>query len=136
MSKTFNLNDFFRTDSKIILDCISAVQKEYKTFAENWVSEIWKTTDISKWFYCHTKENPADILTKSKIFKNFDENKFWFQGPEFLKQKSTFENCDFQNSFVVDHVFSHELKTCLICLKSNAHRFKIRQLKLNWSQQV
>ena len=94
------------------MNCIYAVQKECKTFVENLVPEIWKTTDISKWFYCHTKENPADILTNSKIFKNFDENKFWFQGPVFLKQKSTFENHDFQNSFAVDHVFSHKLKKC------------------------
>ena len=45
-------------------------------------------------------------------------NKFWFQGPEFLKQKSTFENRDFQNSFDVEHVFSHELKTCALFISN------------------
>ena len=52
------------------------------------------------------------------MFKNFHENKFLFQGREFLKKKSTFENRDFQNSFYVEHVFSHELKTCAL-LSSN-----------------
>ena len=93
---------------------ISAVQKEYKTFVENRVQEIRKTTDVSKWFYHNTKENFSDLLTRSKIFENFHENKFWFQGPEFLKQKSTFENRDFQNSFDVEHAFSHEFKTCTL----------------------
>ena len=45
------------------------------------------------------------------MFGKFHENKFWFQGPEFFKQKSTFGNRDFQNSFDNEHVFSHELKT-------------------------
>ena len=52
------------------------------------------------------------------MFKNFHENKFLFQGREFLKKKSTFGNRDFQNSFYVEHVFSHELKTCAF-LSSN-----------------
>ena len=53
----------------------------------------------------NTKKNPADLLTRSENFENFHENKFWFQGPEFSKHKSTFENRDFQNSFDVEHVF-------------------------------
>ena len=84
---------------------ISAVQKKYRTFVENRVQEIRETTDVSKWFYCNTKKNPADLLTRSENFENVHENKFWFQGPEFLKHKSTFENRDFQNSFDVEHVF-------------------------------
>ena len=69
-----------------------------------------KNYDVSKWFYCKTKQNPADLLTRRKIFETFYENKFWFQGPDFSKQKLTFENRDFQNSFDVEHAFSHELK--------------------------
>ena len=56
-------------------------------------------------FIATLKKNPADLLTRSENFENFRENKFWFQGPEFLKHKSTFENRDFQNSFDVEHVF-------------------------------
>ena len=70
-----------------------------------------KTMDVSKQFYCNTKENPANLLSRGKIFGKFHENKFWFQGPEFFKQKSTFGNRNFQNSFDNEHVFSHELKT-------------------------
>ena len=96
LSKTLSFDDFyFWTDSKVTLAWISAVQKEYKTFVENRVQDIRKTTDVSKWFYCNTKENPANLLTRSKRFENFHENKFWLKGPEFLKKKSTFENRDF-----------------------------------------
>ena len=119
LSKTLSFYDFyFWADSKVTLAWISAVQKEYKTFVENRVQEIRKTTDLSKWFYCKTKENPADLLTRSKIFKNFHENKVWFQEPEFLKQKSTLESRDFQNSFDVEHDFSHELKTCTLFISN------------------
>ena len=100
LSKTLSFDDFhIWTDSKVTLAWIFAVPKEYKTFVENRVQEIRKTTDVCKWFYCNTKKNPADLLRRSKIFENFHKNKFWFQGSEFLKQKSTFENRDIQNSF-------------------------------------
>ena len=98
LSKALSFDYFyFWTDSKVTLAWISAVQKEYKTFVENRVLKIKKTADVCKWFYCNTKENPANLLTRSEIFENFRKNKFWFQGPKFLKQKSTFENRHFQN---------------------------------------
>ena len=77
LSKTFSFDNFyFWIDSHVTLVWISTVQKKYKTFVEHRGQEIPKTTNISKWFYCNTKENPADLLTRSKIFDNFHENKF------------------------------------------------------------
>ena len=68
LSKTLSFDDFyFWTDSKVTLAWISAVQKEYKTFVEKRVQEIRKATDVSKWFYCNTEENPADLLNIRKF---------------------------------------------------------------------
>ena len=39
--------------------------------------EIRKNSEIKNWFYCNTKNNPADILTRSKGFEKFQENSFW-----------------------------------------------------------
>lgn len=74
LSKTLSSDDVnFWTNSKVTLTWISAVEKEYKTFVEN-----LKNCDVSEQFYCNTKENPAELLKRSKIFENFRKNKFWF----------------------------------------------------------
>ena len=54
-------NCYFWTVSQVTLSWIKAEGKMFKPFVENRVCEIRKNTDISKWFFCDTKSNPADI---------------------------------------------------------------------------
>ena len=119
MSKTLSFDNFyFWADSKVTVAWISAVEKEDRTYVENRVQKIRKTADVCKWLYCNTKENPVNLVARSKIFEIFRKIKFWFEGPEFLKQKWTFENRDFQTSFDVENVFSQELKTCALFISN------------------
>ena len=60
------------TDSKVILSWIKAIGKEFKTFVENRLQDIRNNTDIENWFYCPPEFNPADLITRVGITKNFN----------------------------------------------------------------
>ena len=50
---------FLRTDPKVTLSWIKAIDKEFKTFVENRLREICNNTDCS---YSPTEFNPADVI--------------------------------------------------------------------------
>ena len=100
------------------------------------VQEIRKLTDSSGWYYCDTKSNPADLLTRTQNFSNFQNCGLWWAGPNFLREKrfndrdvfSNFEQ-DFDKKFNDRDVFSnfvedfdksflHKLKSTT-CLQHN-----------------
>ena len=66
---------------------IKAIEQEFKPFVENHLREIRNNTDIKNWSYCPTEFNPADLITRVGITKNFIENKSWWGRPGFLKLK-------------------------------------------------
>ena len=80
-------NTFLWTDSKVTLAWIRS-NKEFKTFVQNRLNEIRRITDAKTWFYCSTKNNPADIITRSEL--SDPRTSLWREGPMFLK-KETFE---------------------------------------------
>ena len=59
----------------------------FKPFVENSVCEIRKNIDISKWFFCDTKSNPVDILTRPEVHENYQNSLFWWKGATFLHEK-------------------------------------------------
>ena len=63
------------------------MDKEFKTFVQNRLIEIRSKVEPSKWLYCNTEQNPADIITRVNV-KNLD-NEMWLNGPAFL-----YEDCD------------------------------------------
>ena len=134
LSKVLSISEVFLwTDSQVTLAWIRAENKEFQTFIENRVQEIRKLTDCRGWYYCNTKSNSADLLTRTQNFSNFQNYHLWWAGPNFLREKrfnvrdvfSNFEQ-DFDKGFNDRDVFSnsvqdfdksffHELKrtTCL-----------------------
>ena len=75
------------TNSKATLSWIKAIDKEFKTFVEKRRREIRNNTGIENWSYSRTQFNPADLITRVGITKNFMENKLQWEGPGFLKLK-------------------------------------------------
>ena len=58
-----------------------------KRFVENRVQEIRKHTNTLDWYYCQTKDNPADIITRmGKAKSNLARDRLWWGGPSFLRQ--------------------------------------------------
>ena len=67
-----NFDNFFLwTDSKVTLSWIKAIDKEFKIFVENRLREIRNNIDIGNRSYCPTEYNPADLIARVGITKNF-----------------------------------------------------------------
>ena len=117
LSKIVNIsNNFYWTDSMVTLAWITSKGKNFKTFVENRVREIRDDTSISRWFYCESKSNSADLLTRCKSFVCFQQNDLWWRGGTVLSEK----NIQFSQSHesVTDNdILLHELKTSALITK-------------------
>ena len=59
--------DTFYTDSTTVLGYISNESKRFHTFVANRVQQIRGLTDVSRWFYVSSEENPADVASRGSI---------------------------------------------------------------------
>ncbi|CAG2216955.1 unnamed protein product [Mytilus edulis] len=76
------------SDSQIVLQWLNT-SKPLKRFVSNRIKEINELTEECKWKYCPTNCNPADLLTRGIIAKQFMESVLWKTGPTCLIQNST-----------------------------------------------
>ena len=83
------------SDSQVALGWIRAKNKEFKTFVQNRVVTIRQNVAVKNWEYCRSKENAADVLTRS----NSTELLQWLTGPEFLRHS---DSHDVKDVFVDD----------------------------------
>ena len=78
--------EFFWTDSQVILGYINNEARKFHVFVANRVQKIRDLSDPSQWHHVATDSNPADYasrgLTAGELL-----NSSWFSGPEFLWQK-------------------------------------------------
>ena len=79
---------YFWSDSQVTLNWILADKKVHEVFIENRLREIRNISEKNDWYYCSTKNNPADLLTRAEgKLDNFNKNKFWWNGADFLFEK-------------------------------------------------
>lgn len=74
------------SDSKIALNWIYGVNKQWKPYIQSRVTEIRSLTSINDWDHCIGKENPADLLTRGISGSKLQESLIWLRGPEWLEQ--------------------------------------------------
>ncbi|XP_035207708.1 uncharacterized protein LOC118182471 [Stegodyphus dumicola] len=80
-------NIFFWSDSKVTLYWIKGSSRRWKSFVQNRVDEIQKLTNPDSWFYCSTKDNPADLLTRGVSASSLVNNsKWWWTCAEFFTE--------------------------------------------------
>ena len=58
--------------------------KPLKIFVANRVCKILDVSQVSQWKYIHTKDNPADLPTRTCSLKKWAHNSLWWWGPKFL----------------------------------------------------
>ncbi len=73
------------TDSKVVLGYISNESKRFHVYVANRVHKIHKVSTTSQWRHVPTKENPADLTSRSVPASHLSST-FWFKGPDFLWQ--------------------------------------------------
>ena len=86
-----------------------------------------KITDISKRFFCDTKSNPADSLTRPKVHENFQNNLFWWKCATFLHENvSAFKEF---NLLDPNHEgVSTEIKSAVLLTKVHTTEFNVESV--------
>jgi hypothetical protein len=73
------------TDSENVYYWVRNQSREFKPFVANRIGEIQRTTSPEQWRHVPGMENPADLPTRGLSVADLSENKFWMEGPSFLK---------------------------------------------------
>ena len=86
-------NYYCCVDSQIVLSWIKATGREFKMFVENRLNFIRKKVSPENWHYRQTVKNSADVITELYYVHsinnyNLIENTLFWEGPEYLKEKS------------------------------------------------
>ena len=81
----------FATPTPSFLSWIRATGRVFKTFVQNRLTEIRKLSLPSKWYFCSTETNPADLITRFYT-GNLSECKLWREGPDTLKHVQKYDN--------------------------------------------
>jgi hypothetical protein len=80
-----DIEEYFWTDSKVVLGYIFNEVKRFKTFVANRVAQIRRKTSTNQWHYISTKDNPADIASRGSSATQLLNLDLWWHGPTFLK---------------------------------------------------
>jgi hypothetical protein len=74
----------------IVLAWLKSPAARWKTFVANRVNHIQEIINIEDWNHTNSKENPADLVSRSvdaNILRNLS---LWWNGPNWLLQGETF----------------------------------------------
>ena len=78
------LQDFYWTDSKVVLGFISNESRRFHVYVANRVQFIRDQTSPDQWRYVESGSNPADEGSRGVNAKEFIRKLQWIRGPEFL----------------------------------------------------
>lgn len=75
--------EFYWTDSQVVLGYINNDARRFHTFVANRVQLIRDNSDPSQWHYVDTSENPADHASRGLSASGIQSTN-WLRGPKFL----------------------------------------------------
>ncbi|KAL4008001.1 hypothetical protein ACER0C_001853 [Sarotherodon galilaeus] len=81
-----NIQEYYWTDSKVVLGYINNDARRFHVFVANRIQRIRSSTEPSQWRYVASEQNPADHASRGVMTKELVQSN-WFTGPSFLWQK-------------------------------------------------
>ena len=75
--------EYFWTDSNVVLGYISNESRRFHVFVANRVQEIQNSTSVEQWNHVESKQNPADEASRGVNFQELLHSR-WINGPAFL----------------------------------------------------
>ena len=75
--------EYFWTDSKVVLGYISNESRRFHVFVANRVQEIQNSTSVEQWNHIASKQNPADEASRGVKSQELLHSR-WINGPAFL----------------------------------------------------
>ena len=79
-----DMQEFFWTDSRVVLVYISNEARRFHTFVANRVQAIRDHACPEQWRYVDTKDNPADDASRGLGANELIRSERWWNGPNFL----------------------------------------------------
>ncbi|KAL3973900.1 serine/threonine kinase 17 [Sarotherodon galilaeus] len=80
------IEEYFWTDSKVVLGYINNDARRFHTFVSNRVQRIRLNSSPQQWRYVPSEENPPDIASRGSGASELIISD-WFKGPQFLWEK-------------------------------------------------
>ncbi|XP_062421503.1 uncharacterized protein LOC134132867 [Pungitius pungitius] len=77
------LQEYFWTDSKVVLGYINNEARRFHVFVANRIQRIKSTSDPQQWRFVRSEDNPADHASRGLKADQLVSST-WFKGPEFL----------------------------------------------------
>ncbi|UYV61483.1 hypothetical protein LAZ67_1005017, partial [Cordylochernes scorpioides] len=107
----FNIDEqFYWTDSKIVLAWITSESKKWQIFVANRVAKIQDLTAAHSWQYISGKQNPADLATRGILPSCLIHSKLWWHGPVWL----TLDGSENIPSFTIDPSMGLEERSVIL----------------------
>jgi hypothetical protein len=78
-----NVQEYFWTDSKVVLGYIANDARRFHVFVANRVEQIRNSSEPSQWKYVESANNPADHASRGLHADELTKSN-WFHGPAFL----------------------------------------------------
>ena len=126
-----NLQNFYWTDSKVVLGFLANDVKRFCVFVANRLQKIKDIASADKWFHIGTKDNPADIASRGCTGKQLLQSR-WFAGPQFLWTQLVPQNYE---TFDIDATNPEVRKaTCHATTVVEIEKFAWPVDKFNWSK--
>ena len=82
------IDQYFWTDSTIVLGYLRNESKRFKIFVANRIQEIQDVSQPSQWNHIPGPSNPADLASRGVGAERLISSSLWFHGPPFLGQKN------------------------------------------------
>ena len=82
--RTLEAENFFWTDSNVVLGYINNDEKRFHVFVANRIRQIKDHSSPAQWRHVNSKDNPADIASRGASVLQLMESD-WFEGPKFLR---------------------------------------------------
>lgn len=84
-----DIEEYFWTDSMVVLGYINNEARRFHTFVANRVQMINSCTSPQQWRYVHSNDNPADHASRGLTVQELLSSN-WFTGAKFLWEKENF----------------------------------------------
>ena len=81
-----NIDEYYWTDSTVVLGYLYNERKRFHLFVTNRVRMILNHCKKTQWKYVETKSNLADDASRGLNISSYLKNQRWFYGPTFLKK--------------------------------------------------
>lgn len=130
-----DLQEFFWTDSTVVLGYINNDARRFQVFVANRIQRIKSSTKPEQWAYIASEDNPADHASRGLTAEQLKTSN-WFTGPKFLWQKHLPERECMVGEIKDDDPELHKAFTCNI--KTNEDRSLLDRLEKfsEWSRGV